>query len=155
VDAAHARGGRGRDVRERPRFQGRSAYFLNELGIAIIYPNVRGSYGFGRSFEALDDGANREDAVRDIGALLDWIGSQPSLDPARVMVTGASYGGYMTYAVAQHYPDRIRCAFAAAGISDFVSYLEGTEPAGRRIAVASTATSVTPPSAPSSCGSHP
>lgn len=119
------------DQRERPRFQGRSAYFLNERGIAIVFPNVRGSFGFGRAFEKLDDGRNREDAVKDIGALLDWIAKDPSLDAKRVMVTGASYGGYMTYAVAARYPDRIRCAFAAAGISDFVSYLENTEP-GRR-----------------------
>ena len=116
------------DQRERPRFQGRSAYFLNEMGIAIIFPNVRGSFGFGRAFEKLDDGRGREDAVKDIGALLDWIAKAPTFDPKRVMVTGASYGGYMTYAVAAHYPDRIRCAFAAAGISDFVSYLENTEP---------------------------
>jgi dipeptidyl aminopeptidase/acylaminoacyl peptidase len=116
------------DVRERPRFQGRSAYFLNELGIAIAYPNVRGSFGFGREFEKLDDGMRREDAVRDIGGLLDWIATQPGLDAKRVMVTGASYGGYMTYAVAQQYPGRIRCAFAGAAISDFVSYLQGTEP---------------------------
>src|SRR5687768_6039262 len=61
------------NTRERPRFQGRSAYFLNELGIAIIFPNVRGSFGFGRTFEALDDGMKRADAVKDIGALLDWI----------------------------------------------------------------------------------
>jgi dipeptidyl aminopeptidase/acylaminoacyl peptidase len=116
------------DQRERPRFQGRSAYFLNELGIAIVFPNVRGSFGFGRAFEKLDDGRKREDAVKDIGALLDWIAKEPALDAKRVMVTGASYGGYMTYAVAARYPDRIRCAFAAAGISDFVSYLENTEP---------------------------
>jgi dipeptidyl aminopeptidase/acylaminoacyl peptidase len=116
------------DQRERPRFQGRSAYFLNELGIAIIYPNVRGSFGFGRAFEKLDDGMKREDAVKDIGALLDWIARDSSLDAKRVMVTGASYGGYMTYAVAARYPGRIRCAFAGAGISDFVSYLENTEP---------------------------
>ncbi|HVL69529.1 MAG TPA: alpha/beta fold hydrolase [Vicinamibacterales bacterium] len=116
------------DVRERPRFQGRSAYFLNEQGIAIIYPNVRGSFGFGRRFEKLDDGRLRENAVKDIGALLDWIDAEKSLDGTRVMVTGASYGGYMTYAVAQHYPGRIRCAFAGAAISDFVSYLEATEP---------------------------
>ena len=116
------------DVRERPRFQGRSGYFLNELGIAIIYPNVRGSFGFGRTFEKLDDGRRREDAVKDVGALLDWIAKQPSLDANRVMVTGASYGGYMTYAVAARYPERIRCAFAAAGISNFVTYLENTEP---------------------------
>ena len=116
------------DARERPRFQGRSAYFLNELGIAIVYPNVRGSFGFGRSFEKLDDGRNREDAVKDVGALLDWIAEQRDLDPARVMVTGASYGGYMTYAVAARYPERIRCAFAGVAISNFVSYLENTEP---------------------------
>jgi dipeptidyl aminopeptidase/acylaminoacyl peptidase len=116
------------DERERPRFQGRSAYFLNELGIAIIFPNVRGSFGFGRSFEKLDDGPKREDAVKDIGALLDWIARQPALDAKRVMVTGASYGGYMTYAVAAHYSERLRCAFAAAGISDFATYLENTEP---------------------------
>ena len=116
------------DTRERPRFQGRSAYFLNEMGIAIVFPNVRGSYGFGRTFEKLDDGSRREDAVKDVGALLDWIGASKTLDASRVMVTGASYGGYMTYAVAERYPDRIRCAFAAAAISDFVSYIEGTEP---------------------------
>ena len=116
------------NTRERPRFQGRSAYFLNEMGIAIVYPNVRGSFGFGRAFEAMDDGVKREDAVKDIGGLLDWIGSHPSLDSTRVMVTGASYGGYMTYATAAMYPGRIRAAFAAAAISDFVTYLENTEP---------------------------
>ena len=116
------------DQRERPRFQGRSAYFLNELGIAIVFPNVRGSFGFGRTFEKLDDGKNREDAVKDIGALLDWIGKEQTLDAKRVMVTGASYGGYMTLAVAARYPARIRCAFAAAAITNFVTYLETTEP---------------------------
>ena len=116
------------DARERPRFQGRSAYFLNELGIAIVYPNVRGSFGFGRTFERLDDGMRREDAVKDVGALIDWIAVQPAFDRTRVMVTGASYGGYMTYAVAAKYSERIRAAFAAAAISNFVTYLEHTEP---------------------------
>ena len=116
------------DARERPRFQGRSAYFLNEMGVAIVYPNVRGSFGFGRTFEKLDDGRQREAAVKDVGALLDWIAGQPYLDARRVMVTGASYGGYMTYAVAARYPERIRCAFAGAAISNFVTYLESTEP---------------------------
>ena len=116
------------DAYERPRFQGRSGYFLNELGIAIVYPNVRGSFGFGRAFEQLDDQRRREDAVKDIGALLDWVATQKDLDPKRVMVTGASYGGYMTYAVAQTYPERIRCAFAGSAISNFVTYLETTEP---------------------------
>jgi dipeptidyl aminopeptidase/acylaminoacyl peptidase len=118
----------GPSARERPRYQGRSAYFLNEMGVAILYPNVRGSYGFGREFETLDDGAKREDAVKDVGAALDWIATEKSLDKDRVMVTGFSYGGYMTYAVAAAYSDRIRCAFAGAGISDFITYMETTEP---------------------------
>ena len=81
-------GPNGANARERPRFQGRSAYFLNELGVAMIFPNVRGSFGFGKEFEHLDDGPLRENAVKDIGALLDWIGQQPFLDKDRVAVTG-------------------------------------------------------------------
>jgi dipeptidyl aminopeptidase/acylaminoacyl peptidase len=120
-------GPNGANARERPRFQGRSAYFLNDLGVAMIFPNVRGSFGFGKEFEHLDDGALRENAVKDIGALLDWIGQQPYLDKNRVGVTGASYGGYMTYAVAAMYSDRIRVAMAAAGISDYLSFLQSTD----------------------------
>jgi dipeptidyl aminopeptidase/acylaminoacyl peptidase len=116
-------------ARERPRYQGRSAYFLNELGIAILYPNVRGSFGFGKAFATLDDGVKREDAVKDVGALLDWIATQPEFDKSRVMVTGTSYGGYMTYAVAEAYGDRLRCALAASAISDFITYFQRTDPA--------------------------
>jgi dipeptidyl aminopeptidase/acylaminoacyl peptidase len=118
----------GPNARERPRYQGRSYYFLNELGIAIVYPNVRGSYGFGKAFAALDDGTKREDAVKDIGALLDWIAAQPTLDKDRVMVTGVSYGGYLAYAVAEAYSDRLRCALAASAIADFNAYFKGTDP---------------------------
>jgi dipeptidyl aminopeptidase/acylaminoacyl peptidase len=118
----------GPDARERPRFLGRSGSFLDEFGIALIYPNVRGSIGFGKAFQAADNGKQREDSVKDVGALLDWIGQQPYLDKNRVMVTGASYGGYMTYAVAATYSDRIRCAHPALGISNFVTYMETTEP---------------------------
>lgn len=114
--------------RERPRFLGFSNYFLNELGVALIYPNVRGSTGFGKSFLRADDGLNREAPVKDIGGLLDWIASQKDLDASRVMVTGASFGGYMTYAVAAAYPDRIRCAFAGSAISNLVTDLEHTAP---------------------------
>ena len=121
----------GPEVRERPRALGRSNYFRNELGIAILYPNVRGSIGFGRRFEHLDDGMKREDAVKDIGALLDWIATQPSLDKSRVMITGSSYGGYLTLASAIAYGNRLRCAFEGFGIADFVAFLEGTDEARR------------------------
>jgi dipeptidyl aminopeptidase/acylaminoacyl peptidase len=105
----------------------REAYFVNELGIAIIQPNVRGSSGYGKTFLQLDNGYKREDTVKDIGALLDWIATQPDLDKDRIMVTGGSYGGYMTLAVATHYNDRIRASVDIVGISNFVTFLQNTE----------------------------
>lgn len=122
----------GPEMRERPRMLGRSNYFRNELGIAVIYPNVRGSSGYGQIYEHLDDRMNREDPVKDIGALLDWIATRPELDKSRVMITGSSYGGYITLAAAIAYGDRIRCAFEGFGISDFVAFLDGTDPSRRR-----------------------
>ena len=112
--------------RERPRFLGRSNYFRNELGITIIYPNVRGSAGFGRSFEELDNGRLRENAVKDIGSLLDWIAARPDLDASRVMIVGPSYGGYIALAASILYGDRLRCAQASLAVSDFVAFLEST-----------------------------
>ncbi len=108
-------------------FLGRYNYFIEELGIAVIRPNVRGSSGFGKTFLSLDDGIKREDSVKDIGALLDWIALQPGLDPARVMVSGGSYGGYMSLAVSTHYADRIAGSIDVVGISNFVSFLQHTE----------------------------
>ncbi len=111
----------------RPIFQGRKNYFLNELGVAFIYPNVRGSTGYGKTFVALDNGLKREDSVKDIGALLNWITKQPDLDAERIMVTGGSYGGYMTLACATHYNDRLRCSLDIVGISHFGTFLKNTE----------------------------
>ncbi|MEO5883863.1 MAG: alpha/beta fold hydrolase [Caldimonas sp.] len=108
-------------------FLGRSNYYLEELGIAVIRPNVRGSGGFGKTFLSLDDGRKREDAVKDIGALFDWIATQPRLDPSRIVVSGGSYGGYVSLAVATTYPQRIAGAIDVVGISNFVSFLENTE----------------------------
>jgi len=111
----------------RPSFQGRNNFYLNELGVAMIFPNVRGSTGYGKSFVKLDNALRREDSVKDIGALLDWIAEQPDLDTDRIMVTGGSYGGYMTLAAATHYNDRIRCAIDVVGISHFATFLKNTE----------------------------
>ncbi len=101
-------------------------YFVQELGIAIIHPNVRGSTGYGKTFLALDNGLLREDSYKDIAALFDWIKDQPDLDPERIMVTGGSYGGFMTLAVATHYADRIRCAVDLVGPSNLVTFLKNT-----------------------------
>lgn len=117
----------GPEAQFRPSFLGRLNYYLNELGVAIIFPNVRGSTGYGKTFVNLDNGYKREDSVKDIGALLDWIATQPTLDKDRILVTGGSYGGYMSLAVATNYSDRIRAAINIVGISNFVSFLERTE----------------------------
>ncbi|WP_344764366.1 S9 family peptidase [Actimicrobium antarcticum] len=117
----------GPESQARLGFLGRINYLVNELGIAVIQPNVRGSTGYGKSFLKLDNGMLREDSVKDIGALLDWIATQPDLDPTRVVVMGGSYGGYMSLAVSTNYADRITGSVDVVGISSFVSFLERTE----------------------------
>jgi dipeptidyl aminopeptidase/acylaminoacyl peptidase len=117
----------GPEGQARPGFLGRNNYYLNELGLAIIYPNVRGSTGYGKTFLKLDNGVLREDSVKDIGALIDWIATRPDLDASRILVTGGSYGGYMTLAVATRYNDRIRASVDVVGISNFISFFERTE----------------------------
>jgi dipeptidyl aminopeptidase/acylaminoacyl peptidase len=117
----------GPEGQSRPGFMGRLNYLINELGVAVIQPNVRGSRGYGKTFLTLDDGFKREDSVKDIGALLDWIQKQPDLDASRVMVMGGSYGGYMSLASAVHFSDRIVGAIDVVGISNFVTFLESTE----------------------------
>lgn len=117
----------GPEGQSRPIFQSRNNYFLNELGVAVIYPNVRGSDGYGKTFLQLDNGFKREDSVKDIGALLDWIQTQPGLDKGRVAVIGGSYGGYMVLACMTHYSDRLRCGVDIVGISNFLTFLKNTQ----------------------------
>jgi dipeptidyl aminopeptidase/acylaminoacyl peptidase len=117
----------GPEGQSRPGFIGPDNYFLNELGVAIIYPNIRGSTGYGKTFLAADNGMKREDSYRDIEALLDWIRTQPQLDADRIMITGGSYGGHMTLAIATRYNDRICCSKAVVAMSNLVTFLENTE----------------------------
>ncbi len=118
----------GPEGQSRPGFLGRNNYLLNELGIAIFYPNVRGSTGFGKRFVSLDNGpALRENSVRDIGAFLDHFDRDPALDRSRFAVTGGSYGGYMCYASAIFYGTRLRAANCVVAISNFVTFLENTQ----------------------------
>jgi dipeptidyl aminopeptidase/acylaminoacyl peptidase len=112
----------------RPDFLGRDNYFINELGVAMIFPNVRGSTGYGKTFQKLDNGFLREGSYKDINTLLDWIQRQPDLDSSKVMITGGSYGGFMTLAVATNYNDRICCSVDVVGPSNLVTFLEHTSP---------------------------
>jgi dipeptidyl aminopeptidase/acylaminoacyl peptidase len=114
----------GPEAQYRPGFSLLENYLLGELGIALVMPNVRGSTGYGRSYERLDDGLRRVDALRDLSALLDWIATRPDLDASRVAVLGGSHGGYLSMAALAAYGDRLRAGIAIAGLSDFESTLK-------------------------------
>ena len=117
----------GPESQARPFFSTTLQLWMNKLGVAIVVPNVRGSNGYGKTYVSLDNGFNREDSVKDIGALFDWIATQPDLDADRVAVSGGSYGGYMVLATAVHYSDRIKAVVDRVGISNFVTFLENTQ----------------------------
>lgn len=117
----------GPEGQSRPSFSSTYQMWLEKLGVAIIRPNVRGSSGYGKHYLSLDNGFKREDSVKDIGALLDWIATRPELDQNRVAVYGGSYGGYMVLASAVHYSDRLKAAVDVVGISNFVTFLENTQ----------------------------
>ena len=117
----------GPEGQSRPGFSALTQYYLKELGVAVILPNVRGSTGYGKGYLELDNGFKREDSVKDIGGLLDWIGARPELDKDRVAVTGGSYGGYMVLASMTHYNDRLRAGVDTVGISNFITFLETTQ----------------------------
>ena len=118
----------GPEAQSTTRFLGRTNYLVNELGIAIFYPNVRGSSGFGKRFVNLDNGPfKREDSVKDIGAFLDLLTRDAAIDASRMAVTGGSYGGYMCYAVAIRYGERLKGANCVVAISNFVTFLENTQ----------------------------
>ena len=111
-----------------PGFRGRTNYLLNELGVAVFYPNVRGSTGFGKRFVSLDNGPFlRENSVKDIGAFLDRLEADPAIDKDRIAVQGGSYGGYMCYATAIRYGGRFKAADCIVAISNFVTFLENTQ----------------------------
>ncbi|MFO0726067.1 MAG: alpha/beta fold hydrolase [Myxococcota bacterium] len=117
----------GPEAQARPYFSPFWEFLVSELGVAVLTPNVRGSTGYGRAYTLLDNGEKREDSVKDIGAFLDWIQTQPELDASRVAVFGGSYGGFMVLASAAMFPDRIRAAVDVVGISNFVTFLESTK----------------------------
>ena len=117
----------GPEGQSRPRFSSTYQLWASSLNAAIITPNVRGSDGYGKEYLSLDNGYKREDSVKDIGALLDWIETQPHLDSERVAVYGGSYGGYMVLASAVHYSDRLKAAIDVVGISNFVTFLKNTK----------------------------
>lgn len=117
----------GPESQTKPTFNPVLQYWVRELGIAVIAPNVRGSTGYGKTYQRLDNGPLRENSLRDVGSLLDWIGWQEDFDPRRVGIIGGSYGGYMVLASLVHFGDRLRAGIDVVGISNFVTFLENTK----------------------------
>lgn len=115
------RGGPGPEFR--PSFDPFIAYVVNELGYAVLAPNVRGSSGYGKSYASLDKGLLREDAVKDVGALLVWLALDNRFDAKRVVVSGEGYGGYLALAAVVNYGERLKGGVDFAGITDFIDYL--------------------------------
>jgi len=110
----------------RPNFSAFIQYLVQEMGIAVVAPNVRGSTGYGKYFVELDNGNRRMDSVRDVGATLDWVAKQKDLNAGRVAVYGGSYGGFMSYASMIEYDDRLTAGISVVGISNFVTFLTNT-----------------------------
>jgi dipeptidyl aminopeptidase/acylaminoacyl peptidase len=109
-----------------PSFNPLIQYFVQEAGIAVVAPNIRGSNGYGKTYLTLDDGMKRQDAIKDVGAILDWIDNDPHLDGQRTGIYGGSYGGYVVLASLVMYPDRFSAGVDLVGISNFVTFLENT-----------------------------
>ncbi len=124
-------GGRELHSQSRPDWKPFIQFVVNDLGYAVIAPNVRGSSGYGTAFRALGGGRLRDDAVRDVGALLVWIRTQPGLDSGRVAVMGHAYGGFLALASLATYSDHLSGAIDVAGIANLVDYV-GHSPAAER-----------------------
>lgn len=117
----------GPEAQSRPTFNADIQFLTAQLGVAVLVPNVRGSSGYGKSYLKLDNDFKREDSVRDIGALLDWVATRRELDASRVGIIGGSYGGYMVLAAMTHYGERLRAGVEIVGISNFNTFLTHTE----------------------------
>ncbi|MDP9065204.1 MAG: prolyl oligopeptidase family serine peptidase [Pseudomonadota bacterium] len=118
----------GPEMQFRPTFDPWIQFVVNELGFAVVAPNIRGSSGYGKTYSTLDSGLQRDDAVKDLGALIVWVDSQSAFDPKRVIASGAGYGGYLALAALINYGDRLSGAVDMGGMSDLVTFLTGTSP---------------------------
>jgi len=115
----------GPEAQLRPIFSPLAQYFVTN-GYAVAAPNVRGSTGYGKRYEHLDDVRKRLDSVRDLVSLHDWLGTIDRVDASRAVLYGGSYGGYMVLAGLAFHPDRWAAGVEIVGISSLVTFLENT-----------------------------
>jgi dienelactone hydrolase len=99
------------------------AQFLAEQGYAVIQPNYRGSTGYGKAFFDLGKGQWGLKMQDDLIDAIGWASSQGLVDPKRVCIAGASYGGYAAMRAAHRDSSHYRCSISYAGISDLKAML--------------------------------
>jgi dipeptidyl aminopeptidase/acylaminoacyl peptidase len=102
--------------------------YLVARGYAVAAPNVRGSSGYGKRYEHLDDIEKRLDSVADLASLHTWLSARPNIDGGRAVVYGRSYGGYMVLAALALQPELWAAGIECVGISSLVTFLENTSP---------------------------
>jgi len=105
------------DVRDKLGFDA-EVQFLANRGYAVLQPNFRGSGGHGRDFYEKGEGQIGRAMQDDLDDGMDWLAKQGTIDPKRVCIVGASYGGYAALWGATRNPERYRCAASFAGVSD-------------------------------------
>lgn len=122
----------GPEGQSQPAFNPVTQYFALH-GYAVALPNVRGSTGYGKSFSHLDDKEKREDSVRDLSEVGKFLAGRPDVDPARLVLYGGSYGGYMVLAGLTLYPEQWAAGIDVVGIANFRTFLEQTAPYRRAL----------------------
>jgi dipeptidyl aminopeptidase/acylaminoacyl peptidase len=116
----------------RPSYRAEVAMLL-DAGFAVLAPNVRGSTGYGSSYERLDDIDKRLDAVHDVAHGAGWVASRSGIACDGLVAWGASYGGLLALLAMAHYPALWSAGVTFAAITDLVSFLEQTSPWRRAI----------------------
>jgi dipeptidyl aminopeptidase/acylaminoacyl peptidase len=125
----------GPEAQEQPGFASLYQYFVSR-GYAVLAPNIRGSSGYGKTYLAMDNARKRWDALKDLAALVEWVGTKPELDVKKVAIFGGSYGGFAVLAMLVHYPDLFAAGVDVVGISDFKTFLANTAPFRRPLRIA-------------------
>jgi len=116
----------GPEMQARPGWDPLSRYLLEQWGMAIAYPDLRGSAGYGRAYLAADDQRRRTKVMSDLGCILDTLTRLSKLHPRKMAVTGRSYGGFVSQAALLDFAENLQAAISTVGISDFPAFLRET-----------------------------
>lgn len=107
-------------------YQAQVQYFVQQ-GYVVLLPNIRGSSGYGRAFEDLNNGDWGHGDLKDVLAGADYLKTLSSVDGAHLGITGTSYGGIMSMAAVAFAPGAFQAAIACSGYGDFLHMADHEE----------------------------